>query len=88
MYFVYILWSSKLSKRYVGATEYVQKRLHEHNQGNNKFSKGGIPWILIHQEEYLTKTEALKRENFLKSGQGRKWLDENYLKLRKGAGVV
>ncbi len=88
MYFVYVLWSLKLSKRYVGATEDVVKRFHEHNNGNNKFTKGGIPWILIHQEEYLTKTEALKRENFLKSGQGRKWLDENCSKFRKGAGVV
>ena len=88
MYFVYVLWSLKLSKRYVGATEDVVKRFHEHNNGNNKFTKGGIPWILIHQEEYLTKTEALKREYFLKSGQGRKWLDENCSKFRKGAGVV
>jgi putative endonuclease len=76
MYFTYVLWSSKLSKRYVGATEDLVKRLHEHNQGKNKFTKGGTPWILVHAEEFVTKTEALQREIFLKSGQGRKWLDD------------
>ena len=88
MYFTYVLWSSKIGKRYVGATDNVEKRLHEHNLGGNKFTKGGIPWILIRTEEFATKTEALQRENFLKSGQGRKWLDENCSINWKGAGVV
>ncbi len=76
MYYVYVLWSTKLRKRYVGSTAQIEKRLNEHNHGSNKFTKGGIPWIIIYQEEYPTKTEALKREKFLKSGQGRKLLDE------------
>ena len=78
MYFIYVLWSSKLNKRYVGSTKFVEKRLVEHNRGNNKFTKGGIPWNLIYQEEFPTKKEALKREKFLKSGQGRVWLNINF----------
>jgi predicted GIY-YIG superfamily endonuclease len=31
---------------------------------------------MIYSEEYKSKVEAIKREHFLKSGQGRKWLDE------------
>ena len=88
MYYVYVLWSSKLKKRYVGSTGDVEKRLLEHNRGCNKFTKGGIPWIKIYEEEYTTKTEAVRREKFLKSGQGRAWLDEKFSYLRKGAGEV
>ena len=76
MYYVYVLWSDKLHKRYIGSTADIEKRIAEHNRGCNKFTKGGIPWILVYQEEFTSKREALKREKFLKSGVGRAWLDE------------
>ena len=88
MYYVYVLWSNKLSKRYVGSTDDVSKRFKEHNHGANKFTKGGIPWELIHEEEFSSKSESLKREKFLKTGQGRAWLDKKFPQFRKGAGVV
>ena len=88
MYYVYILWSSKLRKRYTGSTDNIPLRIKQHNRGGNRFTKGGIPWILIYSEEYHSKTESLKRENFLKTGQGRKWLDSKFPNYRKGAGVV
>jgi putative endonuclease len=88
MFYVYVLWSEKLLKRYIGSTENIAKRIDEHNRGCNKFTKGGKPWVQIYSEEYISKSEALKRENFLKSGQGRKWLDEKFPQFRKGAGVV
>jgi putative endonuclease len=88
MYYIYVLWSSKLQKRYIGSTDIVGKRINEHNRGSNKFTKGGIPWTKIYQEEFQTKTEALKREKFLKSGQGRAWLDEKLNDFWKDAGVV
>ena len=31
------------------------------------------PWVIAYTEEYVTKTEAIKRENYLKSTQGRKF---------------
>jgi len=50
--------------------------LSEHNSGTNKFTYQNRSWKLIYSETFLTKSEALKKEIFLKSGQGRKWLDE------------
>ena len=88
VYTVYVLWSDKLQKRYVGSTTEIAKRLSEHNRGCNKFTKGGLPWVLIHHEEFMTKHEALQREKYLKTGQGRAWLDEEFSEFRKGAGVV
>lgn len=77
MYYVYVLKSERFGNRYVGSTGSVEKRLKEHNAGSNKYTSSRKPWVLIHQESFDSKMEALKREKFLKSGQGRKWLDEN-----------
>ena len=76
MFFVYILYSPSLNKRYVGSTSELKRRLMEHNTGKSKFTKGGIPWNLVYQENFKTNSEARKRERFLKSGIGRNQLDE------------
>ncbi len=75
---VYVLRSLKNQKRYVGQTSKdVLKRLSEHNRSCNKWTRENKLFKLIYSEEYETRTEAIKREHFLKSGQGRRWLDEN-----------
>ena len=77
MFYVYVLKSVKNSKRYIGSTSLLpEARLKEHNAGANRFTKGNRPFVLIYQEEYGNRTEARKRELFLKSGIGRKYLDE------------
>lgn len=76
-YFVYVLKSERDGIRYVGSCADTQKRVHQHNNGESRFTRGHRPWILIYKEEYNTRGEAMKREKFLKSGQGRKWLDKN-----------
>lgn len=76
MFNVYVLRSLKNGKRYVGYTSRsVQERLTEHNSGKATFTRQNGPFVLIYTEEYQTKNEAMKREKFLKSGQGRKFLD-------------
>ena len=52
------------------------ERLQEHNSGTNKHTRQNKPFVLVYTEEYFTKTEAIKRENFLKSGKGREFLDK------------
>ena len=84
MSWVYILWSEKLQKRYIGSTNNIDKRLLSHNSGKTPFTKRGIPWQLIHSEMYETLSEARQRELFLKSGIGRKWIDEKLPKYRRG----
>ena len=76
MFYVYVLFSSKLRKRYKGSTSNIERRLIEHNDGKSRFTKGGIPWSVVYKEEYATLSEARKRELFLKSGAGRKFLDK------------
>jgi putative endonuclease len=88
MPYVYVLWSEKLRKRYVGCTGNLGKRLNEHNAGRTPFTSRGIPWALIHSEMIETLGEARKREQFLKSGVGRRLLDEQYPEYRRGARVA
>ncbi|MEK7110331.1 MAG: GIY-YIG nuclease family protein [Patescibacteria group bacterium] len=75
-YYAYVLRSEVDGIRYVGSGADPFERLRRHNKGDYRFTKGHRPWVLIRQEEYMTRGEAMKRELFLKSGQGRKFLDE------------
>jgi len=77
MFKVYVLKSLKNGKRYVGQTSKdVLDRLHDHNTGSNPWTRANKPFKVIHSECFETRTEAIQREHFLKSGQGRKWLNE------------
>ncbi len=76
MYYVYVLFSQKLNKRYIGSTKDIDRRIKEHNLGKSKFTSTGISWKLIYKESFPTNNEARKRELFLKSGVGRKFLDQ------------
>ncbi len=80
MYYVYVLRSLKNNYRYIGQTNNLEKRLEEHNLGMTKSIKFQLPFILEYTEEFKTRIEAIKREKFFKSGQGREWLDKNVKK--------
>jgi len=60
MSFVYIIYSSKLDKYYIGACTDLQRRLYEHSIGHSKFTSTGVPWTLKHSEEFET-LQAAKR---------------------------
>lgn len=77
MFTVYVLKSEKNGKRYIGYTgKEANARLREHNTGSNKYTRHNSPFILVYIEQYEEKIDAARREKFLKSGQGRKFLDE------------
>ena len=73
MFFVYVLFSDGFKKFYVGISENLDARLKQHNNGETKSTKPYIPWRIVHAEEYEFRTEARKREKYLKSAAGRKW---------------
>ena len=75
MYYIYVIKSESHNNRYVGSTDNVPKRLGEHNTGRCRYTSGRMPWQLLYQEEFYTRSDAMQREKFLKSGQGRKFLD-------------
>jgi putative endonuclease len=61
----------KKGRRYVGSCEDRDERLRRHNAGESKATKHGVPWVLVHSEEFLTRREAIARERYYKTGRGR-----------------
>ncbi len=70
-YFVYILYSELMDKYYIGSSSDIEKRLLRHNAGATKSTKPGRPWKIIYFEEYRSKSEALKREKYIKRMKSR-----------------
>ena len=76
MFKVYVLKSLRNSKKYVGFTsKKASVRLKEHNRGTNSWTRQNRPFELIYSEDCNSEKEARGREKFLKSGQGRKYLN-------------
>jgi len=76
MFTTYVLKSLRNGKRYTGYTsKTAEERLREHNNNSNKYTSQNCPFKLIYTELFETKTEAMKRERFLKSGKGREFLN-------------
>lgn len=74
MFYVYILKSLKNGRFYTGSTNDIERRLHEHNIGQTKYTSKIWPFELVYKEVYNTKLEAIRRERFLKTGKGRELL--------------
>ena len=85
MAITYVLRSKKNEKFYIGSSRFndPDKRLKSHNAGKVRSTKSGRPWYIVHIEYFETYTEARKRENFLKSGVGRKWIYKQFREHRK-----
>lgn len=73
-HYVYVI-RSKEGFLYKGMTDNLERRLVEHNNKELSFwTKRGTEWKLIYKEEFDNKTEALKREKWLKTRIGREYL--------------
>jgi len=71
MFYVYVLRSKETGRRYIGSCADVDDRLRRHNAGESKATKHGIPWIVLHVEKFATRSAAMSRERYYKTGRGR-----------------
>jgi putative endonuclease len=74
---VYVLKSEKSGRHYIGCTDFVLKRLRQHNNNEVPATKNKGPWRIIYTEKYEIRKTALQRERKLKSykcGNGLKQL--------------
>ena len=87
MYNNYVLYSKKDNNFYVGYTNDLKKRIQDHKDGKVESTKYRLPIVLIYYESCLNRYDAIKRERYLKSGMGKKYIRnrlKNYFKdLRK-----
>jgi len=73
-FYAYVLESLKDSDRYIGYTNNLKRRLEEHKKGLSFATKFRLPFKLIYFEGSLNQTDAKRRENYLKTTQGRRFL--------------
>ena len=87
MYYVYFL---KLSNGniYKGSTHDLKRRLKEHQRGKVKSTKNYRPLMLIGYEAYLLKSDAQRREKFLKTTEGRRLMAQQYRDILHKQGEV
>jgi len=76
-FIVYILYSTKCDKYYVGQTANLEVRMEEHNIGKGgAFSSSCLPWILVYQESFPSRREAVKREREIKNKKSRIYIEK------------
>ena len=73
IYTVYVL-KDKNGLLYKGLTKSLERRMREHNSGHTITTSRMKELTLIYTEEYNTFAEARKRELYLKSSAGRRFL--------------
>jgi putative endonuclease len=88
MYYVYVLLSEKDGKYYIGFTKDLKTRFAEHNKGHVKSTVERKPFKLIYYEASLNQEDAIRREKYLKSSWGKRYLKNRLrasLNLSNGA---
>jgi putative endonuclease len=84
MFYVYILESLVDFSYYTGYTKNLDIRILQHNSGKSLYTKRKMPCKLVYREEYENRSEAIKREKFLKAQRNKNF----YQRLIKEFTVV
>ena len=74
MFFVYVLYSRKDKRFYIGFTKNIERRVKEHVAGRNHTTLRLDSAELIFYEAFVDEKDARRREKYLKTTQGRKGL--------------
>ena len=71
-YFVYLLHCAD-NTLYTGITTDLKRRVEEHNSSSKgaKYTKARRPVVLVYSEVYVNRSEASKREYFIKKKMSR-----------------
>ena len=74
-YYVYILHLGN-KQLYTGFTEDLKRRILEHKKGKDSFTKNKQPVKLVHYEAYYLESDARRREKYLKTTEGKRFLKQ------------
>ena len=74
MYYTYVLHSMKDGNWYVGFTKDLKLRFEQHTKGIVDSTKNRRPLKLIYYEACLNQEDATKREKYLKTYNGKRFL--------------
>ena len=74
MHYTYVLLSQQDGRWYTAVTGDLRKRLREHATGNVRSTASRAPLELSYNEACIERDDALRRERFLKTGKGKRYL--------------
>lgn len=74
MHYTYVLLSQRDGRFYVGYTAKLRERLAAHNKGQITSTKYRVPFTLIYYEACRGQKDALRREKYLKTAYGKRYL--------------
>jgi putative endonuclease len=73
---------------YTGYTNDLKRRINEHQSGKVDFTSQRLPVKLIHYEAYLLKEDATRRERYLKTTEGKRFLKQQIRDLLIKEGII
>ena len=73
MFYVYILLTGN-RQLYTGYTADLKRRIQEHENGKVRSTRAYGPVKLLHYEAYTLQSDAMRRERFLKTTEGKRLL--------------
>ena len=74
MFYVYVLKSLADGRLYIGCTGDLKNRMDSHANGNVESTKKRLPMELIYYEACNHKGDAFRREKYLKTTYGRRYI--------------
>lgn len=83
LFYTYVLKCEKTKTFYAGTTNNLERRIEEHDKGLVYYTKNRLPITLVYFEACLDKNDAYRRERYLKTGMGKR-----YLKNRMRGGLT
>ena len=78
MYYTYVLKSLKDKKFYIGFTSNLDKWMSAHAKGLVSATKYRRPLILVYYKVCFDKDSAIKREKYLKTTYGHRYLKNRF----------
>lgn len=76
MHYTYVLVSERDGRLYAGSTSDLRQRIQAHREGRVRSTAYRRPLTLIYYEACLEVEEARRRERFLKTGKGKRYLNK------------
>ncbi len=75
MFYVYIIQSLKDSSYYIGYSANPISRLEKHNKSRTGYTSRKKPWELVYTEGFEDKSDALKKERFIKAQKSKAFIE-------------
>jgi putative endonuclease len=75
-YYLYILYSQRLDRYYIGISHDPEMRLHYHNTFPRGWTVRGRPWELVFVKRFADKQTARHWESFIKKQKKRSMVEK------------